>query len=526
MEERTEMKKRLFVLLLVLLLPLTALAELEYTRETKKFINFPTLDGFHGHFTKVNNWTIVTADNLDEHMERMLRRGDTEEEIRARFEEETLVFEAYCDDLPEDACFRFERFESEMTREVWHVRHLDTAARKKLISDITSGYVFPHYDVYSINTKGSGDNSYLQGWFTNFPPARLESGKIQMHFRNGVMYVLSYNVCGRLVGSQSLLDSVEEKQIGYTPLDMETSFKSKALPKPAAFTLDKAFPTQVDPGERTVTGSIRQGGGLTVTIDGASVPVKLDSKGKFTVTLPLTDEGDHEIVFTATHSKHTDNVNTYTVNVSDSRTQLNLTAKPERFATVGKQKIAGTTDPGARVTLQLDGEEPITLIADEKGGFTYTYDLPERAIHELHLTAVTTDTDLAEEDIVFVTVYEDVEAGIKDFQKELTSHSINEIIANPDSYIGEKVKISVRVKEIQLTEDGLGILCTYNVPKNYKYADEPLYVAIRGYAQCQVRERMIITVYATVKGTCTVVDKDGVEETRLGFQMEFGTYLR
>lgn len=74
------MFKRLMSLLLALLmlLPAMASAELTYEREEKKYINFPEMDQWRGHFTKVNNWTIVTADTLEDHMDLLLARGDSE----------------------------------------------------------------------------------------------------------------------------------------------------------------------------------------------------------------------------------------------------------------------------------------------------------------------------------------------------------------------------------------------------------------------------------------------------------------
>ena len=116
------MKRLLAMLMLLALLPLTVLAgvdaPLTWERQEKKFIDFPTLDGWRGHFSSVQKWTIVTPENLEENWELVAGRGDPEEEIRARYAAPTFLFEAYSPDLPEDACFRAEVFETEATREI------------------------------------------------------------------------------------------------------------------------------------------------------------------------------------------------------------------------------------------------------------------------------------------------------------------------------------------------------------------------------------------------------------------------
>ena len=97
------MKRMLAMLLtLVLLVPVAAFAEepLVYERQAKKFIDFPTMDGWRGHFSSVTKWTIVTPETLDENWELVASRGDPEEEIRARYAQPTFLFEAYSPDLP------------------------------------------------------------------------------------------------------------------------------------------------------------------------------------------------------------------------------------------------------------------------------------------------------------------------------------------------------------------------------------------------------------------------------------------
>ncbi|MBQ7306259.1 MAG: hypothetical protein IJW85_08600, partial [Clostridia bacterium] len=70
------------------------------------------------------------------------------------------------------------------------------------------------------------------------------------------------------------------------------------------------------------------------------------------------------------------------------------------------------------------------------------------------------------------------------------------------------------------TEEGLGILCTYNPPKGSKHAKTPLYLTFYGYGQDQIRPDMTITIYGTVNGQRQVED-----EQRLDILVQYGTYL-
>ena len=90
------MKRLLAMLMLLSLLPLAALAgvdaPLTWERQEKKFIDFPTLDGWRGHFSSVTKWTIVTPENLEENWALVSGRGDPEAEIRATPEMPSSLF--------------------------------------------------------------------------------------------------------------------------------------------------------------------------------------------------------------------------------------------------------------------------------------------------------------------------------------------------------------------------------------------------------------------------------------------------
>lgn len=515
------MKRILCILLVLLMLPMISLAELQMETVSNSRILFPELDQMKARFRTIDEWTIVHKDNLDEHMDLLLKRGDSEADIRARFAEDTLLFEAYFVSFPDDACIRVERFVNDTTRDTWHFRHLTTSGRKEFLTLVNDAKLFPQYDTYSAKWEGNGGTSYIACSYTTVPPAAHESGKMCIRLINGQAYVATYAVRERMAGRSNLRSKRENTFLtGYTLLD-EMRFDVDLLPKLTAFELDEAFPLQADLGDVTIKGTITKGGKLRVTLDGQEITSKVTSSGSFTVTLPLTEAGDHEVVFTATHSKYTDRTETFTVNASALRTPLTITSQPEEYALAGDQIIAGTSDPGAEIILRLDDREAVTLIADETGAFTHTYEVMDDQVHLLYIAAAAPGKDISIVEIPFITEYETFKDGTKAFEKNLTEHTVAELSENPDAYHGERVKISVRVKEVTFTEEGLGILCTYNPPKGSKHAKTPLYLTLYGYGQDQIQPDMTITIYGTVNGQHEV---DG--EQRLEILVQYGTYLK
>ncbi len=533
------MTRRILAFLLVLmLLPAAALAELEYNRHEKRFIDFPAMDDWRGEFSYVTKWIIVTPETLEENWDMVAARGDTEEEIRARYADEHFLFEAYSPDLPEDACFRAEVYEDDFTRDVWHFRHWKTDQRKELNDYLMSGHVLPDRDVYSLVNKESGEKAYVQGYFTNYPPATMESGKIRFDFRNGRMYVFSYCVSGRLAGASRWYTDQEDAQYNRTPMsNMDTRFMTAALPRLPLYALDGAIPEDVAPGEVTLTGTVEAGSSISATLDGQEISATVDKKGNFTVTLPLTEPGAREIVLTVAHKKFTTRTMRYTVNVSDALTPLTIAEAPTLFDEVGELTLTGLTAPGAEVAVALDGGEPTLLTADEAGAFTHAFQAEEPGVYELVVTAKAPDLAENRRELAFTADFEDVQDGIDHFSEKLTDVDFETVCANLEEYIGQRVKVEIYIKEVEINEQGLALIGVHNSGKDggrnpyggyLMPSDEEnalLYVNLPGYAQCQLGEKMILTVYATVDGTRLLFDETGEEEERIELTMSYGTYI-
>lgn len=525
------MKRMLALLMILALLPLTALAgadtPLVYERTEKKFINFPTMDEWRGHFGSVTKWIIVTPETLDENWELVSGRGDPEEEIRARYADENFLFEAYSPDLPEDACFRAEVFENEITREIWHLRHWNTAERKQINEFLASGKMLPDREMYSITNAETGTNAHVRGYFTNYPPATHESGKLQIHFRNGRMYVFSYCVTGRLAGAKRWYTAKEEAAIAKTPVDTstESKFLSEALPRMPLYKLESVMPDLIAPGTVTVKGTVDAGSTFVASVDGKEVSAQVDKKGNFTVELPLTEVGERHIVFTVSHAKYTTRTMEYKVNVSDTATPLTITGEPGVLSAIDSVTLAGLSAPGAEITITLDEGKTSSTTAGSDGQFRHVFTVDGRGVYSLKVSAAVEGKEETVREFVFGADYEDADTGIKAFNEEVTDVNFKTICENVEDYIGTKVKISIRTKEITINEQGLGLLSVYNAPSGKEKDQTPLYVNLPGYAQCQIGEKMIITIYATVDGKRVLFTEDGEEEERIELTVDYGTYL-
>ena len=523
------MKRMLAMLMVLVLLPLPVLAGTDApltwkSQKNSSFIDFPTLDDWHGRFVSVPRWTIVTPENLEENWELVAARGDTEEEIRARYAAPTFLFEAYSPELPQDACFRAEVFENEATREIWHLRHWNGAERNKIDEYLTTGKAIPDREIYNLSRQQSGANAFEVGYFTNFPPATHESGKVRLHFFNGRLYVFSYAVAGRLMGAKRWDSAREEAAYRKCPIsNMDSGFRAEALPRMPEYELTSVVPEIIAPGSVTITGTVEAGSSFAAAMNGEKLSAKVDKKGSFSVEVPLNETGEHELVFTVEHAKFTTRTMTYSITVSDTVTPLTITQEPEVVSAIGSVKVAGWTAPGATITVTVDEGEPAVVTAAKDGAFSHSIQVDERRAYQVKLTASEAGKAESSREFAFRADYEDANDGIKAFNEQVTDVSFKTIAENVEDYIGTKVKISIRTKEITLNEQGLGLLCVYNAKKEKDQT--PLYVNLPGYAQCQIGEKMIITIYATVDGTRVDFTEDGEEEERIELTAEYGTYL-
>ena len=515
--------KKCFILLfaLLMLLPVMALAELNYEVKNTHYIYFPDLHQMTAHFQDAENWIFVTPENLEEHFDMVLARGGTEEEIRQRYARESFVFEAYSDWLAPNECIRLERFETELTRDVWNIRHMDLDKQTRFFEELEMGLLMPWYDAYNPNKVSINDSRGVDASFTSIPPASLESGSMRMYMLNGTLYVFSWCSADALYPYTHGTNSSNARSA--TPMRRIDSnqFGAELLPQLPAFSLKDELPAQADVGELTVRGTIRSGGTIKVTLDGQALPVTLKSyEGEFTVVLPLTEEGDHEVVFTVNHPKNTERVETYDINVSSTRTALTFSKAPQGYVLAGMQTLSGVSDPGATIVITLDENEPVTITADESGAFSWEVELKDNTLHHLHVMATAPDyKDSFKVEWYFLTVFETTLEGLYNFGAKVTNTSLKDLVDDPMNHVDERVMVEAHIQRIDVLPEGLGLYCKQY--QGYRDYSEPMYfyVTTYGYMHCIPKVLMLMTVYGTVVGEREV---NGVP--LLEIDMQYGSY--
>ncbi len=492
---------RMLLVAVLLCLPGFARAEALYEIVDQHSIAFPAMDDWLGHFQNADSWIIVTRDNLDEHLERVLARGDSEEAVHARFAQDTLIFEAYSDELPADACFRFERIENDFSREVWHLRHWSTEEQHRLIERLESGTIIAQYDVYSMACCFEADQAWIDGWFTNYPPAGHEGGKFRLHFRNGVMYMMTYNVYGRKSGMLDCIGNWRKAQ----PTLEKSQFRSELEARPVRISLDTLVPVHVATGSSvTFTGIVEEQGTLNVTMNGTVCKPTVGFNNRFTVTVPITASGEHEVCFTLDHPKYRQNTKSVRFTSDGAKSPLILTARPDTYAIAGQQALEGVTDAGTVLTMQLDDQPPEIIPVDGEGRFKHSFPVQDSKVHTLHLTACSPDKEATAYQKAFVCNFESANLAFNAFTDQPSQTSIAYMITEPEKHIGEQIIGYATIEKIMFTEQGLELRCVENYPvhKIVQWGMWPhhvdydpdvyVYLTFPSYAQDSLNEGMLI----------------------------------
>jgi outer membrane protein OmpA-like peptidoglycan-associated protein len=143
----------------------------------------------------------------------------------------------------------------------------------------------------------------------------------------------------------------------------------------------------------TYTGTAEPGATVTVAVDGqavGTVTAAADGSWSVTATSPLGN-GPHTVTATATDSRGNTATDTSTFTV-DSQTSVVITAPAEgAVLTSGSVTYAGTAEPGATVTVVVDGQTVGTVTAAADGSWSVTATSPlGNGPHTV--TATATDT--------------------------------------------------------------------------------------------------------------------------------------
>lgn len=450
------------------------------------------------------DWTYVTPENYEEHMELILAHGFDEEDARRRYESGEIVFEAYHAKALEDGCLRMQIIETEYTRRIWDHTSLSSEERQELLEDLQEDRTDLPFDFRAPRYwtwNGGGKNNYVDSGFVSAPPYTYESGRMNMQIRNGKAYVLSY-VARHPSTRWDRIGDAEEKAVRERLKDM--NLLAERLPRGVELTLGGPDTLQIARDELVILGESEKGAQVTAVCEGAEVSAQTKDSGTFEISLSFAEEGEYEIVITAKKKGRTDTTVTLPAKVSRGLCTLLVSEAPKTLEEVGKKMVSGMTLPGAEVYIDTGRVQHI-VYADETGRFSQEIDMERYGVYPMTISAFYEGLDTAE--IAYsARAVTDAKTMIKQAKAQMTGLKFKTFIKEPDAHVGEMVSYEARVDEIVYVRGGMKLRVSTkdSSGERQKYMLETV-----GYMEDQIYEGMRLTFYGEVKGFGEMTTGDG-----------------
>ena len=132
-----------------------------------------------------------------------------------------------------------------------------------------------------------------------------------------------------------------------------------------------------------ITATVGSAGPFTTTVD---------SNGVYTVTVTLPTTGTNTIAITAADIYGNQATATREVTLTDDdtpdSTTVNITSPPTGYVpTATTTTVTGTGDPGATISIMVEGSGPFTTTVGADGTFSVTVDLPTAGINTIEVVA-------------------------------------------------------------------------------------------------------------------------------------------
>lgn len=445
---------------------------------------------------KIENWTVVTPDTMEENMALLTRDGTPEKEVRRRFAQDHILAEAYHDGLP-DGRVRMQMFEDEKTRSVWNLADLSKKQRTSLKKELSEHLFQGYLRLFNIKDNFTQIARHWSMWGSviAYPPAAYESGFFTLRYFNGRAYLLTYTQ-NTPASSKKLLNGTHTYAragtwtdlMGYVP-----EFVGKAQPAAADLTHAETLILNAHSGRYLFAGGTEKGAEVTVACGGRTEKAQVDQDGQYTARILLAP-GDNTVTASAAKAKAEGSTLSRVIRADDGMAALELTEYLSGPVDRQKLKAAGKASPGARVTIRIDGEERENLTAGPDGGFACTLQAEDWAEHELEITASEEGLTDCTARFTFRPVYEDVSKGIKAFSKVLDKDVTGKkLSADPAGYTGRKVKMEVYTVSCQRQDGRLILHANISRDKNM-----PVILVCPDYLDDEIQAKMILTVYGTV----------------------------
>ncbi len=502
------MKKRYLMPLTLLLLCLIP-AALALTAEGD-YVAIPE-EGVKVFLKDSAEWTIVTADNLDEHIDLILSRGETEENARMRYAEGSVVFEAFHEHFP-DGRIRLEAFENAGTRNVWHLDDLSLGKLDALTKSMKEDLFCGRYRMLRVSAYRSRKvrRDIIGSMITN-PPYQYESGMYSLCYYNGKAYMYSYAQstiasAARHLNPTELMDDITT----YAHVGFEGSFGwagffvigERLTPVADLSHDDERLILNAHSGTYKMMGGTEKLASVFVSLDGVETKAKVDDEAKYACEVTLTP-GDNKIVSYADKKDMRQNSLTRVIPVDDGKAALELTDVPFGYVDRSKIIVSGITTPGASVQLRIDGGDIIEAEVDQKGKFKEKLTAADWEEHTLTVTVHEEGLEDLIAEYPFCPEYADAQKGIYAFNKVRDKEILGlEIVKDPAAYIDKKVLVIAKVTEVTYGDGLMTMLAQVERGNGYwggeSYNGGAIYFVSDSYLDDVVSVGSVINVYGVV----------------------------
>ena len=450
------------------------------------------------------DWTYVTPENYEEHMDMILAHGFDEEDVRTRYKSGEIVFEAYHAKALKDGCLRMQIIETEYTRKIWDHTSLSSEGRAELLEDLEQDRTDLPFDFRAPRYwtwNGGGKNNYVDSGFVSAPPYTYESGRMNMQIRNGKAYVLSY-VAHHPSTRWDRIDDAEENAVRERLKDM--NLLAERLPRGVEIALGGPDALQIAREELVISGESEKGATVTVVCEGAEISAETKDSGAFEIRAKFTQEGEYEIVLTAKKKGKTDTTVVLPAKVSRDICTLLVGEAPKTTEEIGKKTISGMTLPDAEVIIET-GRDTHTVYADGEGRFSQEIDMERYGVYPIVISALYEGLETAE--IAYTArAVTDAKTMIRQAKERLTGLKLKTFLREPDAHAGEMVSYEARVDEIVYVRGGMQLRVS---TKDSSGERQRYMLETVGYMEDQIYEGMRLTFYGEVKGYGEMTTGDG-----------------
>jgi len=490
------MRMTLFALALVLLL---AAAPGAWAARTYRMWE----DEVNLYSPREKDWTYVTADTFEEHVELITSHGFDEEEARTRFESGETIFEAYHVSALKDGCLRLQVFENDYTRRIWNHTELSGEERRDLLEDVDmgrTGLPFEFRNPKYYTWAGGGKKNCIIAGFVSSEDYSYESGRLNLQICNGKAYVLSYAAHHPQV-RWDMIKNTDEGAVRERLQDM--NMPKKKLPEPVALEMDAEI-LRIAPGKTTIRGKAEPGADVTAQCEGGEVDVHVEEDGSFTVDVAFPQDGEYEVELLAFKEDASDEAATLPVRSVSGACPLVIESAPQNLEDVGEKTISGRTYPGAEVFIST-GEDEYEVYADDEGKFEQTLDMSGYGDYTISVTAVYDGCEDAALEFD-VELLADTQKMIAQIRKKMSGLSLRSFARAADEHIGEMVSYEARVDQIAYVQGGMNI----RVSAEDSTGERQRYIIeTEGYMKDYIYEGMQLTVYGEVTGYANMKSEQG-----------------